>query len=100
MSHAPTGDRDQARDELRAAVAVLSGAYQVMTRELSEDAFAGAVAPLVADLFPDPLEVVQPLCFVALRLAGLYAAVSGRTVASVLEQLGAEVSAGPTRPAG
>jgi hypothetical protein len=87
---------DELADHLRAGVAVLTAAHQLHTRQIDQDEFARVVADVAADVFAEqPVQLVLPVSWLALKLAALVGEVTGNDTATVLAWLGSEAAGTP-----
>lgn len=94
VDRAPTPE--QARAELRTAVAVLTATRQVAAGTMTAEECGEAIAGMATELYgTDPyavLTIVQPLGFLALGLARMVAYLADSTMDEVLAQLGADAT--------
>lgn len=82
--------------ELRAGVAMLNAAHQVLNGQMTDTEFADTVTGLVTDLWPDqPTGAVWPVAYMGLRAASLFATATDTDVETVLGFLGAETASLP-----
>ncbi|YCK39712.1 hypothetical protein ACNF49_38345 [Actinomadura sp. ATCC 39365] len=88
---------EELAEQLRAGVAVLTAAHQLRTRQICQDEYARVVAEVAADVFAEqPVQLVLPVSWLALKLAGLVGELTGNDTATVLAWLGAEAAGAPT----
>lgn len=82
--------------ELRAGVALLASAHQLLTGQLDEADYAAVVDSTTADTWSDnPVDAVRAVAYMGLRACSLLATATGTDVDTVLGYLGAEAAGLP-----
>jgi hypothetical protein len=98
MNQPSPEEREQAREEIRTAIAILTAQYQVLNGQMSGTQFGACVTALVGEQWSDdPWEAVHAMAYTGLRLASLLSWSTGSTVAEILQNLGAEAATRPGR---
>lgn len=91
--------REQAAQELRTCIAVVSATQEHLAGRMPEPQYLAVLDGLAADTYAGapggPLAIIPGLAYVALRLAALHAQQTGRSVELVLAELGREAATEP-----